>query len=179
MLRNSSIAKIIILTGMMTTHLSHAQDSNLGAESVPQGAPQEVGGAKALDTILSAELISSLRDPFQIPPDTFKKVEAKQSELEQYTLKDFKLNGVITGPKKVKAMVTAPSGKAYFVSVGDKIGLREGHVTSVQSEKILVVEEDVDELGRKYRETFEMRLDGDVVSLSGGSSDSAKEGTGL
>ena len=119
-----------------------------------------------VDTLLTEDLIRTLRDPFQAPSIFVTKKDKPASDLETFQLKDLKLNGVITGPKKVKAMLTAPNGKGYFVVVGEKIGVREGRVTSIQAESIKVVEYEIDERGKKVPEILEMRLNGDVVSLS-------------
>jgi Tfp pilus assembly protein PilP len=76
------------------------------------------------------------------------------------------LNGVITGPKKLRAIVTGPSGKTYFVMIGDHIGTRDGKISAIQPDFLKVVEYELDEKGKKIPEIFEVRLNGEMVSLS-------------
>jgi Tfp pilus assembly protein PilP len=120
----------------------------------------------AMDTLLTEEVIRGLRDPFA-PPATVTKKEAPKSELELIDLKDFRLNGVITGPRKVRAMVSTSGGsKTFFLAVGDKLGLRSGRVTAIKSDLIKVVEYETDDRGRRIPEVFELRINGEIVSLS-------------
>jgi Tfp pilus assembly protein PilP len=119
-----------------------------------------------VDLILTEDLIASLRDPFQMPAIVQAKKEAPKTDLEMFELKEFKLNGVITGPKKTKAMLTATNGRTYFVSIGDRIGSRGGRITAIQSDSIKVVEYEVDEKGRRTPDVFQINISGEVESLS-------------
>lgn len=161
------IRMLAVLVFFLGALVSKAQDEDAGFLN-------ELGNAQALDSYLSSELLTSLRDPFQVPQETQKKVEMKGNELEQYSLGAFKLTGVITGPKKVKALVTAPSGQSYFVSIGDRLGMRDGRITAVQPERILVVEEDRNSAGKKIKETFEVNIDG-TVNLMGAKKPGSKK----
>ena len=53
-----------------------------------------------IESILTEEAIRGLRDPFHAPNVVLQTKEAPRSDLELYALKEFKLNGVITGVKK-------------------------------------------------------------------------------
>ncbi len=139
---------------------------------VPAPAPAPVTtlasgvSTSAMESLLNEDMIHILRDPFQMPSILATKKAAPRSDLELFELKDFKLNGVVTGPKKTRAMVSAPNGKTYFVATGDLMGLHEGKVTAIQSDAIKVVEYQIDEKGKKIPEVFEVRINGEVVSLS-------------
>ena len=143
---------------------------NAPAQSAPalniQSSVTAMGSDSPMDSILNEDMIKSLRDPFQMPMILLTKKEKPKTDLETFQIKDFKLNGVITGPKKTKAMVTAPNGKTYFISVGDHIGTRDGHVSAIQADAIKVVEYDVDDKGRRTPEVFEVRINGEVESLT-------------
>ncbi|MBS1959648.1 MAG: pilus assembly protein PilP [Bdellovibrionales bacterium] len=140
-----------------------AAGQNVPAAPVSQVFSSE--GIAGVDALLTEEIIRSLRDPFS-PPASLAKKEAQKSELETFPLKAIHLNGVITGPKKVRAMITGPNGKVYFIAVGEKLGVRMGRVISIQSDLIKVVEYDVDDQGKRIPEIFEVRLTGELVSLS-------------
>jgi hypothetical protein len=134
---------------------------NVPAAPVSQVFTSDTG----VDSLLTEELIRSLRDPF-VPPVSLTRKQAPKSDLELFALKDVRLNGVITGPKKVRAMISVPGNKTYFVAVGDKLGMRDGRITSIQSDLIKVVEYEVDNRGRRSPEIFEVRITGEIVSLS-------------
>lgn len=119
-----------------------------------------------LDSLLNEDLIRNLRDPFQLPSILVTLKETPKSDLEVYPLKDFKLSGVITGPKKTRAMVTTPNNKVFFVRVGDRIGVHEGRVTQIRGDSIKVTEYYVDEHSKRTPDIYELTMSGEVVSLS-------------
>lgn len=119
-----------------------------------------------VESILTEDAIRALRDPFHMPNVAAAEKETVKSDLELFALKDFKLNGVITGTKKPRALITLPNSKTFFVMVGDKIGVREGRVVSISGDSIKVVEYDHDENGKKVPEMFKLLISGDIVSLS-------------
>lgn len=119
-----------------------------------------------MDSLLNEDLIRSLRDPFQLPTSAIIKKEIPKSELETLALKDFKLQGVISGPRKVRAMLAGGGGKTYFVKVGDRIGVRGGKITQITSDAVRVTEFYQDEKGRNVPDIYELRLAGELVSLT-------------
>ena len=120
----------------------------------------------AMDSILSEDLIRALRDPFQLPLSAIMKKETPKSELETLALKDFKLQGIISGPRKVRAMLSGAGGKTYFVKVGDRIGVRGGKITQITADAVRVTEFYQDEKGRNVPDIYELRLAGELVSLT-------------
>jgi hypothetical protein len=136
-------------------------------EKVPAAPVTQVfnSDSSAYDSLLTEEIIRQLRDPFQ-PPAILTKKEAPKEDLELFRLSDIRLNGVITGPNRVRAMVSTPGNKTYFVAVGDKVGNRLGRVTAIQQDLIKIVEYEEDGKGRRIPELFELRLNGELVSLS-------------
>lgn len=119
-----------------------------------------------VESILTEETIRALRDPFHAPNISLQAKEAEKSDLELYALKDFRLNGVITGIKKPKALISLPNSKTFFISVGDKIGVREGKVILISDDYMKVVEYDHDESGKKVPEYFKILISGEIVALS-------------
>ena len=137
------------------------------AASAPTQSPSAIGATTSpVETLLNEDLIRSLRDPFQLPSILLSRKETPKTDLEVYPLKDFKLNGVITGPKKTRAMVTTPNNKVFFVRVGDKIGVRDGTVTQILPDSIKIEEHYVDEHGKRMPDIFELTMSGDLVSLN-------------
>lgn len=119
-----------------------------------------------MESILTEDAIHALRDPFHVPSFAIQAKEKPKSDLELFAIKEYKLNGVITGSKKAKAMVTLPNSKSFFLSIGDRVGLREGHVVSIAGDSIKIVEYDRDENGKKIPEIFQLLISGDIVSLT-------------
>lgn len=165
--------------------LAQSEDSEfmegMSNSNVEQRSRQQLGQQ------LSAEVLENLRDPFQIPEAPQREpapqgslretapheaapqetapheaaplaLELVGNELEQYSLGAFRLTGIITGPKKVKALITGPSGKSYFVSIGDQVGIRNGRVTSIQPDKILISVNIKTATGKNKKEVYEMSL---------------------
>ena len=124
------------------------------------------GEGSAVESILNEDMIRGLRDPFQPPAAIRAKKKVILTELEMFQLKDFKLNGVITGPKKVRAMLTTPGNKTYFVKVGDKLGAREGRITHILGDAIRVQESVMNEKGKPIPDIYEIRMSGELVSMS-------------
>ncbi|NDG85728.1 MAG: hypothetical protein EBX52_11930 [Proteobacteria bacterium] len=135
-----------------------------GAEPVPPEANS--GKESSIEALLNEDLIRGLRDPFQPPVTTMAAKKEQLTELELFQLKDFKLNGIVTGPKKTRAMVSAPGNKTFFVKVGDRIGAREGKVTNILNDAIRVQEMVLNEKGKPVPDIYEIRINGDMVSLS-------------
>jgi Tfp pilus assembly protein PilP len=123
-------------------------------------------GEGALDSMLTAETAMSLRDPFQVPTLVSQLKDTPRAELELAQLKDIKLNGVITGPKKTRALLSVPSGKTFFVSIGDRVGTRSGRITRIRTDAVTVIEYDTDLNGKKQEEYFELKIDGQLLSLA-------------
>lgn len=134
---------------------------DLSANSVGKPA-----STSAVDALLNEDLIRSIRDPFQLPAILLTKKDAPKTDLEIFPLKDFRLNGVITGPKKTRAMVTTPGNKVFFVKVGERIGIRDGHVSQISSDSIKVLEYYIDEHGKKIPDVYELKITGELNSLS-------------
>lgn len=135
--------------------------SGLGSAPAFANVPAETG-ASAVESIMNEDFIRSLRDPFEEPME-LKRAKAKpMSDLEMYPVRDFKLNGVITGPKKIRAMVTSPKGQTFFLKVGDVIGAKEGRITQIHPDTVRVVEFYTDDRGQRMPETYEMRITGEV-----------------
>ncbi len=131
-----------------------------------QAAVPATDSVPSVEVVLGEELILGLRDPFQPPSALKAKNSSKLTDLEILPLKDLKLNGVITGPKKTRAMVTTPGNKIFFVKVGDKVGLRDGKVTQILNDAIRVTEYYLNEKGQQVPDVQEIRLDGEIVSMS-------------
>jgi Tfp pilus assembly protein PilP len=110
------------------------------------GAAFSAGSAGAAAVI--PEEVTRIRDPFKKP--TIKKsVDKPRSDLEMYSVDQFKLVGVVTGPRKLRAMIKGPNEKAYFVAEGMAIGQRKGVISKITTTSLTVRERIVNVLGQE------------------------------
>lgn len=101
------------------------------------------------------------RDPFQSllnkERETRKKApEAKLTPIQKFDLGQFRLQAVLIGKGKPKAMLSAPDGKTYIVSPGIKIGKRSGVITEITQAGIHVEEIDYDNFTGKEKKENEL-----------------------
>lgn len=111
--------------------------------------------------------VTHLRDPFKKPnagPKT-----APRSPLELYSVDKFRLLAVMTGPRRLRAMVEAPNGKSYLVWENMHIGLRKGIVRRITPDAIHVREQVVNVLGQEESVDSEIRMS-ETLEASGSSS---------
>lgn len=85
------------------------------------------------------------RDPFKEP--LYFESQELRSDLERFSVTDFKVVGVITGPIRMRAMLVAPDGKTHYVAEKMKIGLRDGVVVKITTKSVVVREKVVNPLG--------------------------------
>lgn len=142
---------------------------NPEASAIPKPQPR---------TFNIAEEINKLRDPFR-RADLSKYISKSRlkGELEQFATSEYKMKGVITGAKRVRAMVEAPNGKTYFVKINDKIGLQNGVVTKITPDRILVTEKTLNLMGEEEIIQNEITLPGesdkiDIITSSPSSGES-------
>lgn len=82
------------------------------------------------------------RDPFESPLLKFKldMESAQLTPLQRFDVNQLALTGIIVGLNKPKAMVRAPDGKNYILSVGTFVGKNGGKVVRINNEGVSVEE---------------------------------------
>ena len=110
--------------------------------------------------------LMEIRDPFERPVLVETGQQVILADLEQFSLDQLKLRGVMTGPKKMRALVLTPAGKVHVVAENSKIGDRGGVVTKITPYSIIVKEKFRDEL----LNTLETRTRELVLEKSSGAS---------
>lgn len=78
--------------------------------------------------------------------------------LQQFSLDQFRLIGVIVGKGQPAAMVAAPDGKGYVLRKGVKIGKNNGVVVSISSSAVVVEEQNTDFSGAILKNQVELKL---------------------
>ncbi len=78
--------------------------------------------------------------------------------LEQFDLSQLSLIAVVWKTGDSKALVEDPSGMAYIVDRGAKIGKNKGYVIDIDDNLVMVKETYVDFLGQETTKDIEMRI---------------------
>ena len=78
--------------------------------------------------------------------------------LQRYEIGEFRLVGVIWGPKAARALVEDSEGKGYTIKVGTKIGRSGGVVTRITDKEVVVREEFRDYMGSKVKRDSSLKL---------------------
>ncbi len=100
------------------------------------------------------------RDPFRsFVLDKIKDVDATaKGPLEQFDLSQLSITGVVWEGSNKRALIIDPSGQAYIVSEGDRIGKNEGHIITIGDNRMTVKESYVDFHGDRTTKEIDMRI---------------------
>jgi Tfp pilus assembly protein PilP len=114
-----------------------------------------------------AEMLQ-LRDPFKSP--SLQMLDGvPKTELETIPIDQFKLLAVITGPERMRAMLSNQAGKNFFVGLGTKIGVRKGVVRKISRASVKVRERVVNILGQEEDIETEIRLPDNKMKVTASS----------
>jgi Tfp pilus assembly protein PilP len=130
------------------------------APAQPQ-APQATGASQAAGGQAPEQSdkpnYAQMRDPFKQPAFPARKVEIR-TELERFKLDEFRYIGVLTGPKRMRAMLKAGNDQTFLVSENMKIGQRDGKILKITPDSILVREKVVNVMGEEENLDTEIPL---------------------
>jgi type IV pilus assembly protein PilP len=100
------------------------------------------------------------RDPFRsfVRDKLREDIADVESPLEQFELGQLTISGVVWQADRRRALVLDPSGQAYVVKTGDRIGKNDGVVTEIGDSALVVLESYVDFHGDKTEKEIEMRI---------------------
>ncbi len=149
--------------------LSFAQSQEKGIVEVEVDSNTEslMAADQESDTenVNSIEEIMNFRDPFKGPDlQGMNLASAGSNALLSFPTSDFKLLGVVTGPKRLKAMLLAPDGKTYFVKTKDRIGIRSGVIQKILKDRLIVKEKVINLLGKEEQIYTAILMDSDEMS---------------
>jgi Tfp pilus assembly protein PilP len=99
------------------------------------------------------------RDPFSPFDFTVKvSVDTTVPPLQRYSVGQLKLSAILRGDKEASAMVETEEGMGYPVRVGTRIGIDNGIVTEILSDKVKITESVTDFTGAVKSREVEMHL---------------------
>jgi Tfp pilus assembly protein PilP len=102
------------------------------------------------------------RDPFRSYEWDFMKQEladaSAEGPLEQFDLAQLSVIGIVWNVGRARALVRDPSGMAYVVAQGARMGKNEGTVQRIDDNLMVVRERYVDLYGNESTQDVEMRI---------------------
>jgi Tfp pilus assembly protein PilP len=98
------------------------------------------------------------RDPFRSTFWAHATRDAPRGPLEQYELGQLAVTAIVWETGRPRALVADPSGSAYVVKEGSKIGKNEGLVIHIGDNLVLVKETYIDFAGEQSTKDVEMRI---------------------
>lgn len=125
-------------------------------------ATAQVAEEKALEPPKYIYETANRRDPFEplvldVPTDK-PAGGAETTPLQQYSIDQFRVVGVIVGKGHPAAMVIAPDGKGYVLRKGIKIGKNNGVVVAISASSVIVEEQNLDFSGTLLKNQVELKL---------------------
>lgn len=144
-----------------------------GQKDTSSGKESQAGSVEKVTEEQKADLLSALapeataipaydakgkRDPFRpfdLSPDS--SVTRARSALEAYPVDKLTYTAFVQGAEP-RAIVESLDGKGFTVKKGDKIGTRNGEITEIRSDKIVIVETETDFTGDKRTKTVELNI---------------------
>ncbi|MBW2712507.1 MAG: pilus assembly protein PilP [Deltaproteobacteria bacterium] len=143
-----------------------------GVKTAPAATKKEMPVAQAQEAAVDEEADFGDTDGFLYDPDAHrdpfrsfvvetlaqKATQQSRGPLEYFDLSQLKLVAVIVSQENPHALVYDPSGKGYIVSVGTKIGKRQGHIVEMSQSSMTVQETQEDVYGDMTARNIEMKI---------------------
>ena len=98
------------------------------------------------------------RDPFRSVFWVVETAHAPRGPLEQYELGQLAVAAIVWETDRPRALIQDPSGSAYVVKEGSKVGKNEGLVIHIGDNLVLVKETYIDFAGEQSTQDVEMRI---------------------
>jgi Tfp pilus assembly protein PilP len=162
---------VLALTGCVLTAcvsdvgVSTASAPNAHAAPHKEHKPLDDKAAVAKGTAPAfAYRAAGRRDPFRsylLDAMARRQAERSQRQLEEtesYELSQYHLTAVLTGTSQPKAMIEDPTGKAFVVRIGSRVGRAGGRVSRIDSTGIVVLEENLDPQGQRSQIPITLKL---------------------
>jgi Tfp pilus assembly protein PilP len=141
------------------------------ATTAPKGAPASAGRAEAAapgategaGTVVDSGFTydpTGLRDPFR--SYEWEREKLAESEvrgpLEEFDVSQLSLVGVVWNVGNARALIQDPSGRAFIVGEGARVGKNDGRITKIDDSVVVVKETYVDLSGQEATKDIELRI---------------------
>ncbi len=119
------------------------------------GVVETATGPVEIDYVYDAR---NRRDPFRSAFWTQPVKDAPRGPLEQYELGQLAVTAIVWETDRPRALVADPSGSAFVVKEGSKIGKNEGLIIHIGDNLVLVKETYIDFAGEQSTKDVELRI---------------------
>ncbi len=143
---------VVSITGIADCRKSAVPKAAATKTATPESVvsqPQQPGSAITQSTAVTETTAyyynpAGKPDPFE-PFDISKvKPTTAITPLQQFSLDQLTVRGIIWGVSNAKAIIEDPTGKTYIVGTGTKIGKNNGIIIRIMNEKVIVLEQYTD-----------------------------------
>jgi Tfp pilus assembly protein PilP len=107
------------------------------------------------------------RDPFEslvketpplVQPGPVIEPARVRGPLERFDLSSLTLSGIVWGGLGRRAIIRAPDGKGYFVTVGMYMGQNGGQIVAIEDDRVVITEKHRDVKGKIFEKTLTIPL---------------------
>lgn len=133
---------VAVVSGQAGVNAAAESGEGVQENTAPSGAAMSPGTAQPEASKFVYNPVGR-RDPFRSLLEIRKPVAERrepQTPLEQFDLSQIRMVGAIIGMDRPRAMVNAPDGKSYIVTIGTRMGKNNGKVVSIDQNRIEVEE---------------------------------------
>jgi type IV pilus assembly protein PilP len=127
-------------------------------ETEPTPAPTAQSGGNSAPAEAFVYDPTGKRDPFRPFEVKPQGVDENKTPLERFDIGQFKLTAVLNLGNEPTANVELSDGKGFLIRKGTKIGVNNGEVVDITTDKVIILENFVDFTGQKTSKTVEMNL---------------------
>lgn len=145
------IVAIATIPGCKKSPLPKVAEKNVVSTKIPEKqlppsssvTPQSQGNAI---TVTSTYYYNPAGKPDPFEPFDISKVKPPTAltPLQQFSLDQLTVRGIVWGVANAKAIIEDPTGKTYIVGIGTKIGKNNGVIIRILNDKIVVLEQYTD-----------------------------------
>jgi type IV pilus assembly protein PilP len=104
------------------------------------------------------ETLVKEKQPIIVEPGPVIDPNRPRGPLERFDLSALKLMGIVWGERGRRAVIRAPDGKGYFVTVGMYMGQNGGKVIAIEEDQLIIEEKHRDQQGDIIGKTLTIQL---------------------
>jgi type IV pilus assembly protein PilP len=139
------------------------------AQPAPRGPAAPAASAAAAPATAAASVTAAedlvvrrfrpARDPFRSVTELRRRNTSSLTHpLQQYSVQQLELLGIIWGIADPKALLRAPDKREFVIGVGTPVGTGDGKVVAILQDRVIIVERYYDYRGQLQTERYEIVL---------------------
>lgn len=132
-----------------------ARKAGAAAPAATTAAPESVTASEDL----VVRRFRPVRDPFRSVTELRRRNTSSLTHpLQQYSVQQLELLGIIWGIADPKALLRAPDKREFVIGVGTPVGTGDGKVVAILQDRVIIVERYYDYRGQLQTERYEIVL---------------------